>query len=314
MTHIIGWYDELAPTQGMESIVYWNHAVNRLIPGADQNDVNLYTVESYIKALSMLPKNGGRFWVQLPYFQVYTDELGKEIVIFEQYAYKIIDAFAHDDRVVGFYLADEPEIWGTEWSSHKDRFDKEAAKRVYRHIKSQNHEKLALMVFCDVWQMNWKFKPTDLVLMTDILGFDYYPYETQAQVDNKGRDYVIRTRSEWNYIKRRIRDISTLLKKYGFSSRSMMYVGQGTGEFDWDGNPTFGQRDPYRHELASVIQEFYNNNVEFGRYFFWSKSYSNENVWREVWAHIRDFEFQPPKDPRKPSIFRRIINFLKNLL
>ena len=316
MTHIFGWYDELKPSVGMESIVYWNHAVNELIPGADPNDPNLYTLKRYLTALGNLPKNGGKFWVQLPYFQVYPDSKGNETVIFEDYAYEIINHCAFDDRFVGFYLADEPEVWGSQWSSHKLKFDQAAAMRVYKHIKSTNSEKLALMVFCDTVLMNRLFLPKNMVLMTDVLGFDFYPFNTQENVDKRGLGYVIKTQSEYNHIIGQIKDIVKTLKRYNVTINRLMYVGQGTGEKDWKGRPTFGQRDATSAELRLVYNAFLMEGIEFKRYFFWSKTYSNDFVWNQVWQHINNVstEQMPPKDPHKLSLFQRIINFLKNLL
>jgi len=320
MSMIFGWYDELKPTKGMHSIAYWNHVVNEITPDANPNDVSLYTKKNYIKCLvKMLDASSGKFWIQLPYFQVYHNLNGQEIVIFEEYAYDIIRHFSHHDKVVGFYIADEPEIWGTEYSDHKHKFDVEAGKRVFKHIKNTNHEKLGLMVFCDEFLLSTSNIARNLHLLTDVVGFDYYPFETQKQVDEKGRGYVIKTQFEYTKVRERIGRICRTLYNFGVTSSRFMYVGQGTGDKTWTGATTFGQRDPSLEELNLVIGEFHKNDLLPRYYLFWSKSYSNQNVWETVWEHIRKvsdtvWAYPVPKDPRKPSIFRRIINFFKTIL
>ncbi len=320
MSIIFGWYDELKPTKGMHSIAYWNHVVNNFTPNADPNDVGLYTKDNYITCLvKMLDESSGRFWIQLPYFQVYPDQKGNEMVIFEEYAYDIIKKLSFHPNVVGFYLADEPEIWGSEYSSHKVRFDIEAGKRVFKHIKKYNAEKLALMVFCDELLLSKSNISRNLHLLTDIVGFDHYPFETQEQVDNKGKGYVIKTEFEYIKIRERIQRICRSIENIGWSADRFMYVGQGAGSLTWTGTPTFGQRDPSEKELDMVIKEFCRNGLCPRYYLFWSKTYSNEKVWETVWNHIRavgeyTWSFSVPKDPVKKSIFRRILNFIRSII
>jgi hypothetical protein len=321
----IGWYSEIYPSHSEKSILYFNHVVNAFTPNADKNDVRIYTKENYIQCIKNLPvfeKNGvtERFFVHLPYFQVYTDQSGNDIVIFDWYK-DIIDATYDLPQVCGYYIADEPEVWGTEFTSTKTPFDQQMAMDAYSYCKERTN-KPVLLVFCDRSLFLKSGMNKTINKICDILAFDFYPFMTQKQIDSKNLGFTAGDENERRWIKDEINKFTKFYSELETKNQHTPYWGfvtQGCGEFDKNRIENFGQRDFTSEDLnflyTTVLRSF-KEKPEY--YFFWDKAYADDNAFGNAWGHIINI---PNLDylawytkPKKPSIIQKIVGVIKKKL
>jgi hypothetical protein len=321
----IGWYSEQNPMAAEKSVLYFNHIVNFLTPNADHNDARIYTKENYINCLKNLPLYElsdvhDRFIVQLPYFQVYNDEKGNDIVIFDWYK-DIVDATFDLPQIHGYYIADEPEVWGTPYTSIKTPFDKDKAAEAFSYIKSKCN-KPVLLVFCDrdLFVENG-FAPK-INQICDVLGFDYYPFMTKNQIKQKNLGFEPDSQEERDWIERELKGFARLyddLDKRGRKPPYFAFVTQGCGEFTDKGVLNFGQRDFTRQNLDFLytkLVDIFEKQPDY--YLFWDKSYADNNAFATAWDHILKIEslnYQIEQNQvKKQPIFKRIARKIKKLL
>lgn len=321
----IGWYSELHPSYSEKSILYFNHVVNAFTPNADKNNARIYTKENYIQCIKNLPtfdKTGvsDRFFVHLPYFQVFQEPDGKDIVIFDWYK-DIIDATCDLPQVYGYYIADEPEVWGTEFTSIKTPFDQQKAMEAYAYCKERT-DKPVLLVFCDRSLFLKAGMNKTINKICDILAFDFYPFMTQKQINVKNLGFVAGDENERRWIKDEIYKFVCLYAGLEAKSQNTPYWGfvtQGCGRLDKDKNPNFGQRDFTTEELNflyTTLIESFREKPDY--YFFWDKDYADDNAFSNAWSHIINLPtlnyLNDISKPKKQSIFERIVVTIKKLL
>lgn len=322
----IGWYSETQPSILEKSVLYFNHVVNYFTPNADKNDVRIYTKENYIQCLKNLPLSPNneineRFFVHLPYFQVFPDQDGNEIVIFDWYK-DIVDATFDLPQVYGYYIADEPEVWGSGYTSTNTAFDQKKAKQAFSYIKSKC-DKPVMLVFCDQ-QLFFKTKLNkNINKICDVLAFDFYPFMTREQIKSKNLAFEPGSVEERRWLEKEVVGFAKLYENLKLKNQNTPYYGfvtQGCGEFDQNGEPNFGQRDFTAEELdflfATVCDTFFKKP---DYYLFWDKHYADKNMSSVALDHITNLVFSPNwyidwDIKRKPSIFKRIMQKIKKFL
>lgn len=300
----IGWYDSTPSEPYNAAILYWNHVVNNYSPlvKVDKDDPDLYTLEHYIfslqEALAKFGKQGTRLFIQLPFFQVYDDPNGNEIILTDWWI-PIVRHFKDDLRVAGFYMADEPEVWGTKWSSHRTPFEYEFGYVWYRLIKSIAPAKDVLCVFCDTELFSQKYG--DKPAFFDIFGFDFYPFMAAFSIDSKGLGFMPDTKAERRWIRSRFREWGKIISRYGYER--VVYVGQGCGNRAMDGSPNWGQRDINRHHHSFVLRCIERCiPVGLEGLLLWSWSRADRVARVEGGTCLATFAENPPK----PSFLNRI--------
>lgn len=322
----IGWYSETNPSIVEKSVLYFNHVVNHFTPNANPNDVRLYTKENYIECLKNLtynPENevNDRFFVHLPYFQVFQEPDGKDIVIFDWYK-DIVDATFDLPQVHGYYIADEPEVWGTEYTSIKTPFDQKLASQAFSYIKSKC-DKPVLLVFCDRDLFMKTGMNKNINKICDVLGFDFYPYMTKSQINAKNLGFAQGSAEEKRWIQKEVQDFAKLYENLELKDQNTPYfcfVTQGCGEFNQKGEPNFGQRDVTVEELDFLYATVCDNFLKKPDYYlFWDKAYADKNVYMIAIEHITNLLFSANtyidwNIKKKPSIFKRIVKTIKKIL
>lgn len=308
---ITGWYD-ISPSSksGNVAILYWNHAVNNYSPlgKVDKDDPSIYTLEHYIfslqVALEKFYRHGKKLYVHLPFFQVYKTPEGNETILTEWWE-PIVRHFATDPRVEGFYMADEPEVWGTEWSSHKTPFPHSLAISKYAMIKSITM-KPVLVVFCDTALYEKSYGGRQPFF--DIFGFDFYPFMTQTEINRKGLGFTTGSGYEKKWILERVKDWTSLIKRNRFPR--VVYVGQGCGERDINGNLNWGQRDMVIEDFSLVGQMLREHiPVPLEGYLLWSWERADKLA-----RHLGTVEMQyQAKNPIRPVKRNCFIDFIRRL-
>ena len=302
-----GWYDGSPTSAGNVTLCYFNHVVNTYPSiGQDANDPRRYTASHYIEAIGRMIeahrsiRKDRRFIIDLPLKQVWRDENGMPVMIDDSFIERIVQAFDDNLHIVGWYAADEPELWGhvNNWP----KLDHKILGRRYDAIK-RHSDIPVICVFCD------HKRTFDLLFdahvagrrIFDIFGFDYYPYRTDRDLPVQG-----------STCRRSFLDKMTQLG-ITYGARQILYVGQASGTAD------FETREPELEEMADLYEEWtkvISDRVCFG-FLLWSWSYAS-SVQRERGNFLLDpkilnqhtLEHQPW---RPPSRWRRLLCRIFNL-
>lgn len=261
-----GWYDPNPEHLGTIALSYWNHVVNTYpSKGKDQNDLIRYSKEHYVQACkdymdahtSIVPDR--KFIIDIPLSEVYNDgtKVAEDgypenipIWITDEWIEYVVNNLDSDDRVLGWYHADEPEVWGYREvvngnvTNLNPKIDYFFLKKRYDIIKKDS-KKPVLAVFCDVTLFldRYYHKILKYGKFFDIFGFDYYPFGP-----NKNHIDVSRIK---NFI-----NISCNIDE----KLPILFVGQGSG------TPEFNTRVPYIQEHQQLFQEFIRQCPEDRRY------------------------------------------------
>lgn len=217
------WYNGISPL----SVWNWNVILDRF-DHRDRNDVSKYTMDSYIKACKSLLshlKPTDRVYIPLPWDQVYNGEYGhpESLLLWWRHIVFELDKF---EQVAGYYLADEPEHWNTQWG---DRVFCYTGPRMlalkYREMKRLTSKPI-LVVHCDLSLYNFPEKYCDEV------GVDIYPFKQSGDIEL------------WQF-----KDMLKAWKRKLHNIPIRMFVFQGAGK-----SAGYGQRDFTFMEAAPYIE------------------------------------------------------------
>lgn len=317
-----GWYDGEPISQGNVVLSYWNHIVNTYpSEGKDQNDLKRYTKEHYVQSCKRhmeahtFNNPNKKFIIDLPVSEVYydgtviaDDGYEENIPIWKtlDWIEYVVKELENDDRIIAWYHADEPEVWGyrevvngnvtnanpkIKYGFLKDRYD--LLKRVSK--------KPVLAVFCDVplFLDNYYHKIVNNGPFFDIFGFDYYPFTPKNKKVDPDR------------IKKFL-NISANINQ----SMQVLYVGQGSGSTEFNTiTPTLLMHE----ELFKTFIRLCPEERRFG-YLLWSYQWADafakvtgdivlipQNIKR--WIDDVDIE-----EKNKPNLKKNILNKVKSLL
>jgi hypothetical protein len=275
-----GWYDGI-PNESKGNIVfsYWNHVVNTYPQwGEDHNDVSRYSAKHYIEALKVYmdahsEKNEDvKFIIDIPLTEVYNGgydpETGKDIPIFKTYEFirQIVLTFERDRRVVAWYMADEPEVWGYSEVvlgapiNTNPELSYLFLKNRYQSIKELTF-KSVIVIFCDTVLYKKRYEKDILTngAFFDIFAFDHYPFASHP---------------EYDFSLRKIGDFIKLRNQIN-PKMPILFVGQGNGYFEGVNN---NARVPNEYEHIKLFNEFANKaNNKYG-YMLWSWTYADKEA------------------------------------
>jgi hypothetical protein len=274
----------------------------------DKDDVGIYVLEHYIfslqVALEKFNRRGKIVFIHLPFFQVYNAPDGSEIILTDWWE-TIVKHFNRDSRVAGFYIADEPEVWGSEWSSHKTGFPHSQAVSLYTSLKKHT-EKDILAVFCDIdlYRKAYADKPP----FFDIFGFDFYPFSTQSEISRRGLGFLAKSKKEGLWIEEVVKKWASLIFEYKF--KRVYYVGQGCGERSINGDKNWTQRDMTLEDFG-LLGGFLRKHlpVMLEGYILWSWDRADK-VARHNGTVELQYQEKNPIVPKKTSWFIRLIRRL----
>lgn len=267
-----GWYDPNPSDKGSIALSYWNHIVNEYASiGNSPNDLDRYTKEHYVEACirymdaHTFINPDRKFIIDLPVAEVYyegtttaEDGYKENIPIWktEEWIRYVVDKLEYDKRVLGWYHADEPEVWGYREvvngnvTNSNPTIPYSFLKKRYDLIKSLSIKPI-FAVFCDVPLFLDRYYQDilDNGKFFDIFGFDYYPFTPS----NKHIDV--------NRIKNFINISANIDAKL-----PVLFVGQGSGTSE------FNTRAPFLQEHQELFQEFVRQCPESRRYGYllWS--------------------------------------------
>ena len=282
MIKYYGWYDSNPSLEGTLALGYWNYVVNEYaLEGKDQNDLVRYTKEHYVRAcrnyMDKLTENSPnrKFFIDIPLAEVYFDgsriaEDGYEenIPIWKtlDWIEYVVNELESDGRVLGWYHADEPEVWGYREIVNGNVVNTNPKvpytflQERYLHIKSIS-DKPVLTVFCDIPLFLDRYY-SHIISYTpffDIFGFDYYPFTpTNKTINSKKFEEFINISSNID------------------SKMPILFVGQGSGGTE------FSNRVPFIQEHQALAMEFFKHcpkERRFG-YLLWSANprYANQSA------------------------------------
>jgi hypothetical protein len=309
-----GWYDNYEPRKSTTKVLYHNSVVNVVDDFQNPNNAELYTKENYIAALHSLREAGllQDSFVQLPVFQVYNDQNGEEIELVDWWFVLYAEFWPF---VLGFYIADEPEIWGTEYGPYNRKYPYEKVKSwkdLYYDTLDPSFQVPLLAVFCDVMLLEPK---TDYWFdVCTIFGFDFYPLMTKEEIAKKGLSFKPGSKAEMDWIKQKFAAWIPILRQ--FSGREIMYVGQGCGIRAEDGSDNWGQRDFSATELNMVYQAYLEvMGQEPDYYVLWSWSRADNLTKIKCDVHLIQAEqIKVPKPKPKKGFFGKLWNFIKRVI
>ena len=327
---ITGYYDRVTNSADRKSIniCYFNHVVN--LQGGDPNDVSKYTKENYTKELkSILRQNPDTmFFIHLPVFQVYNNPDGSPITLVDWWSH--IYTYTHKEiNVAGYYVADEPEIYGTEYSDQSP-YPYELVlkwKRGWYDTLSKEEKTPLLAVFCDpdllfkkkgILNTKYKYIGTSFdwwmySFGIDIFGFDLYPLQTQEHINKRGLGFTVGSDKEWEWIDAQFRKWILIMDEVKLAKRQTMYVGQGCGSQDWAGEPNWGQRDFTEEELRRVFELYKKHHGMPDYHILWSYSRCDITTALRSNFYLENI-FTEVELPRKTSTFlHKISGFIKRL-
>lgn len=305
-----GYYSpDLRQTKGVH-VAYWNDIAVRY-GNKNPNDVANFTLEAFLSACSdylyHCAFHGSKSFIQLPINQVWS------VTDWEPATWlaDIVSTFKDHPALAGWYLADEPEVWGYSEPgpdgvpinanpklTHSFLYDR------YRKCKQLAPDVPVLVVFCDLalYDKAYSGKPP----FYDIFGFDYYPF-----TDHKGHALRWDRFTEWRKRSR---------------NHPVMYVAQGCGRSagwtDENGEfKRFGQLDmtagQFDEQYIRAVDEF-GNQLKY--YLLWDWHYADENMRVLGKEHLIRIEydtitFRPSRaSGRRVSILRSICNYIRRLL
>jgi hypothetical protein len=316
-----GWYDSPILVHGNLILSYWNHVVNQFPSiGIDQNDVRRYTKEHYVDACREYINShtyihpNRKFIIDLPLAEVYSDgeriaEDGYTEVIpiwkTTEWLNYVIQELDSDPRVIGWYHADEPEVWGYREVVNGNIVNTSPAitysflKERYDSIK-QVSKKPVFAVFCDtsLFKARYLEHIKSKGKFFDVFGFDYYPFTpTNDKVDE-----------------RKIKDFISIA---GSIDRSMpiMFVGQGSG------GQVFNNRPPTLKEHETLFKAFIKHCPVEKRfaYLLWSGSTTYVtskalNTGNTALTKLSKWSQEQDKECKDVGFFKRVLIFLRNIL
>lgn len=257
-TVITGWYNSTYNSD--LSVWNWNKILDKYDP-RDSNDVSKYTPDSYVAACKRLVadvKPGGKVYIPLPWDQVYNGDSGIpdnilwwwEHIVFE------LDKF---EQVAGYYMADEPEHWNTQWGDRVYAYQgPEHLYKRYAYMKTLS-KKPVLVVHCDLnlYDFNRKY--------CDVFGVDIYPFKQDGDIPmGTFRNNVI----TWKQIASHFCPLSTI------------FVFQGCGD-----SAGYGQRNFLASEGISYLSLVVEN---FDAILFWDFPHADESMKTVVW-NMQDY-------------------------
>jgi len=302
----IGWYDPgytndlQADTSGNiaagdTAIFYWNGAIDRYNPSGEE--FNVYSKESYITALNnILSTTSKNIIVQLPYWDVSGSfENANKLTSWWP---DVINATKNNNKVIGYYLFDEPEVWGSASAPNIPQLTHTEALSLYNVVKA-NTTKDAYAVFTDVQLFNFKpggneIKYGGLTPFWDVFMFDAYDFLTQAELDIKCAAftgspwcYTAGSTQERDYVKARLlRWKNEVINEYGYTRVVFVMQGHGdtrqdpvTGTSTTDPAFVFGMRTMTDNEYDFIIDTL-KDEFNLEGLLVWSWVYAN-NVSRE---------------------------------
>jgi hypothetical protein len=260
-----GWYSpDLDISSGGVFIEYWNGVVNKYSPRGivDPNDASLYTAEHYITCLNLylerLSESGRRAFIELPIGQVWNMADWEPA----RWTAQIVSAVHGQKACAGFYIGDEPEVWGYSSANTFPVLTADFMKARYKTVKAIT-DKPVLAVFVDPPLMRDRYgtvlNPSDRFF--DIFGFDNYPFEKDRELN-------------WSRVNSKLLDMKALWDACG--SPPLMYVGQGCGNVNLSGQPNFGQRNPSSEELDEMLGRVKGIFGNLDYYLLWSWQYADQ--------------------------------------
>jgi hypothetical protein len=278
MIQYYGWYDAGVESNGNLVISYWNHIVNEYpVVGESPNDVIRYSKENYVLSIKKFmdlhtqTNPMKKFLIDIPLCEVYydgqktaSDGYLENIPIWKtnDWIEYVVKELEDDDRIIGWYHADEPEVWGYREVvngnvvNENPQIPYQFLKGRYDFIKSIS-SKLVFSVFCDVPLFNKRYY-NDIKnngAFYDVFMFDYYPYTLNY------------TEPNWMKISNFVNLSNELHPKM-----KIMYVGQGSGSKE------FNTRVPSMSEHERMYLEFCKyvpSDNRFG-YLLWSYSWADD--------------------------------------
>lgn len=335
----VGWFDGIRGEHGTENytyynvnLSYWNHVVNAfpvvfnpdLPEDRQQDNPERYTSENYIKSLHRMIDEttqnfpNAKFFIDIPLCQVYPDtseypsgyrphpDGGREyctLFFDDDFYIPIIKEFNAHPNVIGWYTADEPEVWG-----YRERvndtvvnefppLDLFALRSRYMSIRNVS-SKPQLMVFCDLVLME-KTNFFNDPFLYDIIGFDHYPFKKSGTTNYKD-----------------------VLHKFFYSARlsiteDVVIVGQGIGAHEVNGNSL---RSPSVEENTEFFQTALNLANRYGfnlkGFLLWSASYATKDeigTGNSVLFNAKELDPKPITNPPRRNWFQRVIDWIKNI-
>jgi hypothetical protein len=285
----IGWYDpgvtsDLQPDSsgnvaaGQVAVFYWNGLIDRYNPsGGAFND---YSKASYLTALNnYLAIANKKIIVDLPYWDV----SGTYTVNLTDWWADIINATKNNPKVIGYYLFDEPEVWG--YFNSIPELTHTEAMRCYNIVKG-NTTKDTYSVFTDVDLFNSKYGSE--TPFWDVFMFDAYDFLTQNVLDTRCNAnpvwcYTAGSQDELDWVEARLlkwkTDVITPM-----NIERVVFVMQGHGETRQDPvtgvsttDPSFvfGMRTMTNSEYTFIIDKL-KANFNLEGLLAWSWFFAND--------------------------------------
>jgi hypothetical protein len=290
-----GWYSpDLDASSGSIFIEYWNGVVNKYSPRerVDVNDASLYTAEHYISSLGVylekLSNSGRRAFVELPIGQVWNMADWEPA----RWTTQIVRAVHEHPACAGFYIGDEPEVWGYSSANTFPVLTADFMKERYKAVRAVT-DKPVLAVFVDPPLMRNRYGSmlNEKDRFFDIFGFDNYPFEKDRELN-------------WQRVNSKLQDMKSLWDASG--NPPLMYVGQGCGSVNVDEQPNFGQRNPSSDELDQMLGRVKGIFGDPDYYLLWSWQYADQYMRALGNVHLETVSDVVTVAP-EPSWFRRLL-------
>lgn len=316
-----GWYDGSPDTKGTLGLHYWNNVVNEYaLEGQDQNSGIRYTKEHYVRAcknymnIHTQINPNKKFIIDIPIAEVWYDgstiaEDGylQNVPIWKtpEWIEYVINELDSDPRVLGWYHADEPEVWGYREVVNGNVVNNNPPIR-YSYLRSRYlviqslSRKPVYAVFCDPTLYTQRYRKEVLQTGTffDVFMFDYYPFTpTNSKVDTDKFKQFMKIVDEID------------------SNMPVMFVGQGSG------GPEFGNRVPTVVEHEELFKQFIRHCPRPRRYGYllWSanptyatsKAITNGEI---AFNYIREWEKEVDQEVTKPTLLKRIVLKLRKFI
>lgn len=316
-----GWYDSPVLAEGNLILSYWNHVANEYpSQGIDHNDISRYTKEHYVQACKdyMDAHNRveptRRFIIDLPLSEVYFNEVriaedGYEEVVpiwkTSEWLSYVVEKLNSDPRIVGWYHADEPEVWGYREVvngnvvNNHPKLPYTFLKERYDLLKSLS-EKPVFAVFCDtaLFKARYQHDIKTQGKFFDVFGFDYYPFTSNNSTvdENKFKQFI---------------DIASNIDR----QMQILFVGQGSG------GTQFGNRVPTLKEHETLFKTFTKHcpaNKRYG-YLLWSgntnyvtpEALNNGN---QALLKLQQWEREYQTRPTRQSFWKRLFSSLRSII
>lgn len=258
----VGWYDPTftADTSGNTPvgdvmIFYWNGLIDKYNPsGGPFND---YSLQSYLLALNnMLITVDKRVIVDLPVWDV-SGNYGEQNLLIDWWE-QIINNTKNHQNVIGYYLFDEPEVWG--YFNSIPELTHSSALSFYQLAK-QYTTKDIYSVFNDITLFNQKYGGQ--TPFWDVFMFDAYDFLEQSVLDTRCSAnpvwcYTAGSQDERNYVEQRLLNWKTqVITPYNYNR--VVFVMQGHGNVRQDPVTGATTTDPaYVFGMRTMTADEYN--------------------------------------------------------